>query len=222
MKEYVKIINIIDKSGSMSSMIDMAINGFNEFLTEQKSVDGKALVSTILFSDIYKPLYEDQDIQKCKLLNKKNYTPGGTTKLYDAIGKTINYEINKLGNLPKSERPNKTLCVILTDGYENASREFNKDQVKKLIGEMKEDFNWEFIFLAANEDATLTAETMGISRGNSFSFANTSAGLSDAYTNVSRATKVYRMSAEVSMDNLLNDEKPKSSKKPKRHKTSKK
>ena len=78
---------------------------------------------------------------------------------------------------------------------------------------MKDDFNWEFIFLGADENAAFTAESIGISRGNSYAFANNSVGLSDAYQNISRATKVYRMSADVSMDNLLNDEKPKKSKK---------
>jgi len=213
MKKYVKIINIIDKSGSMSSMIDMAINGFNEFLTEQKSVDGNALVSTILFSDVYKPLYDDQDIQECKLFDKNNYVTGGMTKIYDSVCKTINNEINKLGNLPKDKRPEKTLCVILTDGQENNSKQFSKEQTKKLVQEMKDDFNWEFIFLGADENAAFTAESIGISRGNSYAFANNSVGLSDAYQNISRATKVYRMSADVSMDNLLNDEKPKKSKK---------
>jgi hypothetical protein len=82
MEKYVKIINIIDKSGSMSSMVDVAINGFNEFLIEQKNVEGKAVVSTALFSyhDRYNLLYEDIDIQSCYLLNKENYVPGGDRK----------------------------------------------------------------------------------------------------------------------------------------------
>ena len=205
MEKYVKIINIIDRSGSMNSMIDTAINGFNEFLIEQKNVEGKALVSTILFSTDNNILYEDMDIQGCYLLNKDNYNPGGMTALYDAIGITINKEIDKLGNIPVEERPEKTLCVILTDGYENRSVKFNKEQIKKLIGEMREDFNWEFIFLAANEEASTTAETMGISKGNSYSFTNNSLGLEDAYRGVSFATTNYRSSKSVKLDNLMED-----------------
>jgi len=205
MKNYVKIINIIDRSGSMGSMIDTAINGFNEFLQEQQQVDGNALVSTMLFSTKFNKLYENLDIQKCELLNKQTYTTGGMTSLYDAIGLTIDNEIDQLGNLPKEERPDKTLCVILTDGYENSSKEFNKDQIKEKISEMKEDFNWEFIFLAANEEASLTAETMGISKGNSYAFINSASGLKDAYMGVSHATRVYRNSKAVVMDNLMDD-----------------
>ncbi len=204
MEKYVKIINIIDRSGSMNSMIDTAINGFNEFLIEQKSVEGKALVSTILFSTDNNFLYEDMDVKNCYLLNKDNYNPGGMTALYDAIGLSINKEIDKLGNIPIEERPEKTLCVILTDGFENRSVKFNKEQIKKLIGEMREDFNWEFIFLAANEEASTTAETMGISKGNSYSFTNNSRGLEDAYKGVSFATTNYRTKS-VKLDNLMED-----------------
>lgn len=207
MEKYVKIINIIDKSGSMGSMVDVAINGFNEFLIEQKKVEGKAVVSTALFSyhDKYRLLYEDIDIQSCYLLDKDNYRPGGSTALYDAIGQTINREIDKLGNLPIEERPEKILCVILTDGFENDSKKFNKEQIKKLIGEMKEDFKWEFIFLAANEEAATTAETMGISKGNSYAFANNAEGLKDAYTAVSFASTSYRNSKSVKLDNLMDE-----------------
>lgn len=192
MEKYVKIINIIDKSGSMGSMIDTAINGFNEFLIEQQKVDGEAIVTTVLFSNRYVKLYENVDIKECYLLDKNNYTTDGMTALYDAIGKTIQDELNLLGNLPKEERPEKYLCVILTDGYENSSKEYDRNKVRELINEMKEDFNWEFIFLAANEDASLTAETMGISKGNSYAFTNSADGLKDAYRGVSHATISYR------------------------------
>jgi len=205
MNNYVKIINIIDKSGSMGSIIDTAISGFNEFLMDQKRVEGRALVSTVLFSDGYYPIYEDMDVQSVEFLNRNNYTTNGSTALYDAIGRTINNEIDKLGNLPMEERPDKILCVILTDGEENHSSKFTKDQIKKLIGEMREDFKWEFIFLAANEQATTTAETMGISRGNSYAFANSAVGLKDAYKGVSFATTSYRQSKSVKLDNLMSD-----------------
>jgi len=205
MKNYVKIINIIDRSGSMGSMIDTAINGFNEFLQEQQTVDGDALVSTMLFSTSFNKLYENLDIQKCEFLNHQNYTTGGMTSLYDAIGLTIDNEIDQLGNLPKGERPEKTLCVILTDGKENSSQKFTKDQIREKVSEMKEDFNWEFIFLAANEEAAFNAETMGISRGNAYSFTNSSSGLKDAYLGVSHATKVYRHSKSVKVENLMDD-----------------
>lgn len=205
MKNYVKIINIVDRSGSMNSMLETAINGFNEFIQDQQTVDGDALVSTMLFSTSFNKLYENVDIQKCQFLTKENYIPGGMTALYDAIGSTIDNEIDQLGNLPKEERPEKTLCVILTDGQENRSTKYDQSKIKEMIGEMKDSFNWEFIFLAANEEASFTAQTMGISKGNSFAFANTANGLSDAYTAVSHASASYRSSKSVTMDSLMDD-----------------
>ena len=207
MEKYVKIINIIDKSGSMKKMKDIAISGFNEFLLNQKDVEGDALVSTALFSGsrYYEMVYEDVDIQNCKFLDNDNYQPDGLTALYDAIGITINHEIDKLGNLSMEERPEKILCVILTDGDENSSKKFKKDQIKKLIGEMREEFNWEFIFLAADEQASTKAETMGISSGNSYAFTNNAEGLKDAYRGVSFAATSYRNSKSVKLDNLMQD-----------------
>ena len=189
----------------MYSIIDTTINGFNGFLAEQKTVEGDAYVSTVMFSNTYNVLYEDMDIQKCGELSKTNYVPRGTTAMYDAIGKTIQSEIDKLGNLPMAERPEKTLCVILTDGQENSSILFKQNDIKELIEEMKSDFNWEFIFLAANQDASLSAQSLGISKGNSFSFTATDDGLGDAYKNISHATSVYRSSSQTSMDNLMGD-----------------
>lgn len=210
MKEYVKIINIIDKSGSMNSMLETAINGFNEFIIEQKSLDGDALVSTILFDSNYHPLYEDMDIKDCYLLNKDNYKPSSMTSLYDSICTCISNEIDKLGNLPLEERPIKTICVILTDGFENSSKKYSSKKTKEMITEMKNDFNWEFLFLAANEEASLTAEIMGISTSNSYSFTNNSDGLKDAFSAINYASTVYRSSVksdslEFNSSSLMDD-----------------
>lgn len=205
MQEYIKIVNIIDKSGSMYNMIDTAIDGFNSFLNEQKTVDGDAVVTTVTFSNLYNKMYDSVDVQDCALLSAANYRPGGTTALYDAIGKTISHEIDLLGNLPNEERPTKTLCVILTDGQENSSVVYKKGAIKEMIGDMKENFKWEFIFLAADENASLTAETIGISKGNSFAFSNSSDGLKDAYDSVSFATSSYRSMKSTKVDNLMDD-----------------
>ena len=204
MENYIKIINIIDKSGSMSSMLNTAITGFNEFLDTQKGLEGDCLVSTILFDNGYHPLYEDMDIKDCYHLDRNNYIPAGCTHLYDSICITIDKEIDKLGFLSKEERPSKTLCVILTDGYENGSKKYSSVRVKEMITEMREDFNWEFIFLAANEEASFTAQSMGISSSNSYSFSNDDKGLSDAFSSINYVSTIYRTSDVIS-DSLMDD-----------------
>ena len=126
--------------------------------------------------------------------------------MYDAIGKTINTYIDELGSVPKEERAEKVLCVILTDGEENDSKSFNKDHIKDMIEEMKKDFNWQFIFLAANQDAMLTATGMGISTGNSLNFAYSGDGIKSAYATVSRVTSKYRSSSKSTVTDSLVEE----------------
>ena len=178
----------------MSSILESAINGFNGFITEQRTEEGDALVSTYMFNSRYEKFYENIDVKECQLLSTSNFIPSGTTALYDAIGYTIDGEIDMLGILPIEKRPFKTLCVILTDGYENASTNYTNEKIKKMILEMKKDFGWEFIFLAANEDATTTAVSMGISSSNSYVWSNDQDGVKDAYRGVNYATTSFRSS----------------------------
>lgn len=130
MENYINILCVLDRSGSMGSIIEKAISGFNHFLKEQKMVKGEAKLQTMLFDDEF-IVSELQNIQKVKEFTTKTYQPRGMTALYDAIGKTIDNELERLSMLPKHKRPSKTLCVILTDGYENASREYHQDLIKR-------------------------------------------------------------------------------------------
>ena len=196
MKKYIDIICILDRSGSMKSIINDAIGGYNSFLDEQKGEEGEARLTNILFDNEYQIKENKINIQNVPHFDNETYRPGGTTALYDAIGRTIDERIEWLSGVPASERPEKTLCVILTDGEENASRKYSRDMIKAKISEMRQDFNWEFIFLAANQDATLSAEGMGISTSNSMNFSASAEGTRVAYANISKATKSYRSSSK--------------------------
>lgn len=197
-----KIICIIDRSGSMSSIKDDAIGGFNAFLKEQKGVDGEATMDLLLFDNKFNKVVDNVDIQKVNELNSQTYTIGGTTALYDAIGMSIDNELDYLAKDSKN-RPDKTLIVILTDGQENASHEYNRDRIKLMISEMEEQFKWCFIFLAANQDAVLTASGLGISKGNSMNFAATSDGINVAYQAMSRASTYYRSTNNDKYDDVI-------------------
>jgi hypothetical protein len=201
-----KIICILDRSGSMSSIINDAIGGFNSFLEEQQKLDDVAFMDIILFDDRYDKIVDNININDVVALNRRTYSPRGSTALYDAIGRTINNEIDLYAEDPNN-RPDKTLCVILTDGEENASCEYNSDKIKLMIKEMKEDFKWNFIFLAANQDAMLTADGMGISMGNSMSFVADGDGISNAYSNINVAATYYRNTTDVDYNNIFEDSK---------------
>ena len=204
--QNTKIICILDRSTSMGVIINQAINGFNEFLIGQQNCEGKASMTTVMFDSEYEKIYENININKVKKFNRETYSPRGCTALYDAIGKTIDEEIDNLGNISPKNRPDKTLCVILTDGEENSSREYSQSKIKITIDDMKENFNWEFIFLAANQDAALSAESLGISRGNAFTFDYSDEGIKTAYTTLNKAAFTYRCASKgISTDSLISD-----------------
>ena len=163
MKENLtEIACIIDRSGSMQSIRSDAIGGFNAFLDGQRDVDGEANLSLVLFNDTYEMLHECVDIQKMPELDEKTYVPGGSTALLDAVGRTIDDLGHRLDNTPEALRPGKVIVAILTDGMENASRVYDYEKVSQMIQHQKEAYQWEFIYLGANQDAIKEAEKLSI------------------------------------------------------------
>jgi len=204
MKKGTRILTIIDRSGSMSSIKNDAIGGFNTFLEGQQSVDEEAQMKIVLFDDEYEILCDD-DIQNIKTLTTETYIPRGLTALYDAIGKTINDELDYLASIKKKKRFEKYIVVILTDGGENASKEITKEVVNKLISEQEKDFGWEFVFIAANQDAFASAGALGITGNAIFNFTADSVGTSNAYSAMSDTVMSYRSMSKVAYEDNLED-----------------
>jgi uncharacterized protein YegL len=176
-----EIVIVLDRSGSMSSIIEGTLQGFNTFLKEQKNAAGEAFMTLVQFDDRYQIDYHGINAKHVADLNKDTYVPRGMTALHDAIGKTIN-EL-------KTERP--VIFVIITDGLENASREFNGTSVKALI-EAKTKLGWKFVFMGANQDAVATGEKLGMDRKMSMTYTADNAHASTAFRNVASNTARYR------------------------------
>lgn len=164
----VEIIAILDRSGSMSSIQREAIGSFNNFLSEQKKVPGDVKMTTVLFDDQYEILNDGVMLTDIPDLNDKTFVPRGMTALYDAVGKTITTVSERLSKTSKSKMPAKVIMMILTDGAENASKEYNSSKIKELIDTKKD---WEFIYLAS--DMTQFKDEAFRSAGNTFNFAAT-------------------------------------------------
>jgi Mg-chelatase subunit ChlD len=178
--ENLDLIFLMDRSGSMSGSEEDTIGGFNSFIKREKAKELNTRVTTILFDDNYEVLYKRKSIEEVKELTEDEYWVRGCTALLDAIGKTIN-------TLDK-EIDNKVLFVIMTDGMENSSREFTKDQISNLIN----NHNWEFIYIGADIDSYSEARNIGIKRTHTANYRKTKAGIKDLYVSINNASECLR------------------------------
>lgn len=179
----VHIVAILDRSGSMSSLVDSSVAGFNEFLKSNQSMDGEAKISVVLFDDKYEVLFDDVDVKECPKLSTDTFVPRGMTALHDAIGKSLT-------SLFK-ENPKRAIVCILTDGMENASKEFNAASVKALIDKAKAR-DWGVVYLAANQDAFAVGGALGINKALMRNFVPTDIGNRSAYTETTMMVSAYR------------------------------
>lgn len=186
----VELVFILDRSGSMGGLESDTIGGYNSMLSKQKKEKtGKVSVTTVLFDDQYELLYNQVPIEKVSPMTEEEYYVRGSTALLDAIGKTV---MQVKANQDKKEIKDKVLFVIITDGMENASREYRVEQIKKLIEERKEKDNWEFLFLGANIDAIGAAKDLGIDSSRAVRFKSDKKGTAKNYEVLNEAIKEIR------------------------------
>ena len=183
------LIFLIDRSGSMYGSEKDTMGGFNSFIEKEKQKGLKTYVTTILFDDGYEMLYKRKDINEINQLTEKEYYVRGTTALLDAIGKTITSLNNEIDN--------NVLFVIMTDGMENASREYSKQQIKNLI----KNHDWEFIYIGADIDSYTEASHIGINRSNVANYSKSKEGIEDMYYSIGEAANYSRADMELSKTN---------------------
>lgn len=192
MKDETDITVVLDRSGSMETVREDTIGGFNSFLEEQKAVPGSARLSLVQFDDQYEIVYECRGIQAAPALSRRTFVPRGSTALLDAIGRTMNATGARLTALPEAARPEKVLLVVMTDGQENASQEFTGSQIFDMITHQREKYQWEIVFIGANQDAVLTGASYGLPASNALDYAATPAGTRHALSVLSKATSKMR------------------------------
>ena len=151
---------VLDRSGSMESTKSDAIGGFNNFLAEQRKLPGRTAVTLVQFDDQYEPVYEGRPLDDAPELTDKTFVPRGGTALLDAIGQTI---VRTDQRFAKQDNPAElVIFVIITDGQENSSVEYDRAKVFKMIRSHEKEHNWKFIFMGTNQDAIAEAGAMGI------------------------------------------------------------
>lgn len=157
----VEIIDITDRSGSMTDICNDVIGGFNTLIKEQQALPGEARMTYVQFDHEYEILYAGKDIQQVEPLTLETYVPRGSTALLDAVGRTLNDQGRRIAKEGWAE---KVIVCIRTDGAENASKEYKLDTIKSMISHA-EKHGWVFIFTGADQDGFAAASNIGISAG---------------------------------------------------------
>ncbi len=204
-----EMVFILDRSGSMCGLEGDTIGGFNSMIDNQKKQEGEALVTTVLFDNEYELLHDRVKLSEIKKMTDKEYYVRGCTALLDAVGKTISHISMIRKYIRKEDIPQNTIIAITTDGMENASHEYNYEQIKKMIEEKKKD-GWEFLFIGANIDAAEEASRIGISRDRAANYISDSVGTGAVYTALSESMSCMRKNGAVAKnwnENILKDAK---------------
>lgn len=172
MKTRVFNLIILDESGSMCSIKKEAVDSVNETMqtirsAEKKNENQEHFVSLVTFNDDVKTVYACAPVKEVQELTAETYSPDCCTALYDAMGMSLN------ALRPKVAADDRVLVTIVTDGYENASREYNGRAIKALVDELKGK-GWVFAYIGANQDVEQVAATISIT--NTMTFQATSEG----------------------------------------------
>jgi uncharacterized protein YegL len=192
-----EIAFVLDKSGSMSNLVDDTIGGFNSVLQQQKEKEDQAYITTMLFDHQFRWLHDHLDLRYVKPITRQQYLPSGCTALYDAIGQTI----AKLDNITEAEDNANVLMVIITDGQENSSREFEGGRIRKMV-EARREKGWEFLFLGANIDSFAVSEGLGIARNRTANWRTDSRGVDTSYHALNMVVNSFRKSQPLQDDCL--------------------
>lgn len=192
MKDFTEIVVVLDKSGSMTPIKGDTISSFNGFVADQAKIGHNAALSLYLFDNRAQVVYEGVKINEVKPLDDRTYVPYGGTALNDAMGKAIDELGIRLAKTKESDRPDKVVFVVMTDGEENSSGLFNVNQIKEKVKHQESVYKWQFLFLGAGIDAFAAGGGYGISVNNILNISKDINGLNFAAQSNTRAISKYR------------------------------
>lgn len=199
-EDYTDLTILVDRSGSMSSIKADMDGGLNEFMDSQKKLPGTLRVSLYQFDSVYERVYASLDV---KDVPEFNLHPRGGTALYDALGRAIDDTGDRLRRMPEKERPAKVMFMVITDGQENASKERTSEQVKKLVKQQEDQWNWTFVYLGANVDAFAAGASIGVRSSHAAGYSPTSGGIKGMmHVNCSRVA-AYRAANSTECDSAM-------------------
>ncbi len=167
---------VLDRSGSMAATRSATVSGFNELMDAQRKGPGEAVVYLSLFNHVTEVVHRVAPIGIVPRLTFNEYVPHGNTALLDAIGRTIADIGHHLAHTPEHDRPGKVIIAIMTDGEENCSTLYGREQIKSMIEHQRTTYAWDFLFMGANQDAILTGAELGMQRGHTITYMASTRG----------------------------------------------
>jgi hypothetical protein len=195
--DLTHITFVLDRSGSMDAVRDDAIGGFNAFVEQQRAAPGRATLTLVEFDHEYSTIYRAQAIADVPRLDRDHYIPRGETALYDAVGRGVAETAEHIAALPEADRPMRVVVAILTDGQENASKEYSYERVRAVLAERSTAAGWHVLFLASDLAVAADAERLGT---HSRVFEPSRRGTRDAFREVSRIVTSVRTGMPLPRD----------------------
>jgi len=195
-ENLTEIIFVLDRSGSMANMVDDVKGGFKSFIETQKEVEGVVLVSLYQFDNEFETVYEGLKLDKVPELK---LIPRGGTALLDAVGKTIGIVKERQLLMTEETQPKHTVIIVMTDGYENSSKENTFATVSESIEAQKD---WEFVYLAAGLEDIKQGTSMGFRAKSSTTY--TVDNTKGTYTNLS--TSINNLRSGTASNVTIKDE----------------
>ena len=190
----IHIAVVLDRSGSMASITSDIVGGFNQYLREQQKREGPARMTLVQFDgpDPFEVLIDGRDLQDVAELTAEAYQPRGNTPLLDAVGRMIvRVDADITTRAGKGFPAEDQVVVIVTDGLENASREFTRPGLFDLI-EQRREAGWVFVFFGADQDAYEEGTGLGVAGANAARWDKSGAGVKKMWGDLSHSTGLHR------------------------------
>src|SRR5664279_2003002 len=190
---YTHVSMLLDRSGSMDEIKSYIIEGFNDFIKNQKKEPGELSVTLVQFDTEYEVLQDHRGVNDIPLLTDKIYIPRGMTALNDSWVRLIEETGAKLAAMKEEDRPEKVLLISFTDGLENASEKYaapeGDNYIKKLVKQQEEIYGWKFLYVGANQDSKAEGVKKGIH--NYVNFEANKMSVERTFSSVSAETTSY-------------------------------
>ncbi len=166
--KLTQLVFLLDRSGSMQSIASDVVGGFEAFVAEQRTGEGLCTATLAQFDNEYEVVYRGIAIGQVPPLA---LFPRGMTALHDSMGKLITDTAAEINALPEDNKPGTVIVAIMTDGLENASREWRQADIKALVEQQTNDHGWEFLYMGADQDAVEVGKGLGVKEGLAVTYA---------------------------------------------------